>query len=121
VYAVWAYRRDGVWACRRCGRWGHARRGERTLLNMIPGASEPTDGGGGGNILGNILGSVSSQFGGQAGEVVKTVSALENAGVKTEQIPPFVETFIGEAKKIAGNDTVDKVLASVPMLVNLGK
>jgi hypothetical protein len=99
----------------RCGRWGHARRGERTLLNMIP------DGGGGGNILGTILGSVSSLFGGQAGDVVKTVSALGNAGVKTEQIPPFVETFIGEAKKIAGNDTVDKVLASVPVLANLGK
>jgi hypothetical protein len=82
---------------------------------MIP------DGGGGGNILGTILGSVSSLFGGQAGDVVKTVSALENAGVKTEQIPPFVETFIGEAKKIAGNDTVDKVLASVPALANLGK
>ena len=96
------------------------------LLNMIPGASDlanapAPDAGGGGNFLGNLIGSVSSMFGGQTAEVGKAVAGLENAGLKTEQIAPFVETFIGEAKKIAGEDTVNKVLASVPALANLGK
>jgi hypothetical protein len=96
------------------------------LLNMIPGASDlanapAPDAGGGGNFLGNLIGSVSSMFGGQTADVGKAVAGLENAGLKTEQIAPFVETFIGEAKKIAGEDTVNKVLASVPALANLGK
>ena len=96
------------------------------LLNMIPGASELAnapvpDAGGGGNFLGNLIGSVSSMFGGQTAEVGKAVAGLENAGLKTEQIAPFVQTFIGEAKKIAGEDTVNNVLASVPALANLGK
>jgi hypothetical protein len=96
------------------------------LLNMIPGASDlantpPPDAAGGGNVFANLLGSVSSMFGGQAGDIGKAVASLENAGLKTEQIAPFVETFIGEAKKIAGEDTVNNVLASVPALKNLGK
>jgi hypothetical protein len=73
------------------------------LLNMIPGASDlanaPVPDAGGG----------------------KAVASLENAGLKTEQIAPFVQTFVGEAKKIAGEDTVNKVLESVPALANLGK
>ena len=96
------------------------------LLNMIPGASDlanapAPDAGGGGNFLGNLIGSVSSMFGGQSADIGKAVAGLENAGIKTEQIAPFVQTFVGEAKKIAGEDTVNKVLASVPGLANLGK
>jgi hypothetical protein len=96
------------------------------LLNMIPGASDlanaPTpDAGGGGNLLGNLIGGVSSLFGGQTADIGKAVAGLENAGIKTEQIAPFVESFIGEAKKVAGEDTVNNLLSSVPALANLGK
>ena len=96
------------------------------LLNMIPGASDlanapAPDAGVGGNLLGNLIGSVSSMFGGQSADIGKAVAGLENAGIKTEQIAPFVQTFVGEAKKIAGEDTVNNVLASVPGLANLGK
>lgn len=96
------------------------------LLNQIPGASElanaPTpDGGGGGNLIGNLIGGVSSMFGGQAADIGKVVAGLENAGVQTEQIPSFVENFIGEAKKVAGEDTVNNLLSTVPALANLKK
>jgi len=95
------------------------------LFNMIPGANDlanaPAPDAGGGGLLGNLIGSVSSMFGGQAADVGKAVAGLENAGLKTEQIAPFVQTFIGEAKKVAGEDTVNNVLASVPALANLGK
>src|SRR5215469_5007999 len=97
------------------------------LLNMIPGASElanapaPDAAGGGSNVLGNLIGSVSSLFGGQTADVGKAVAGLENAGIKTEQIAPFVESFIGEAKKVAGEDNVNNLLSSVPALANLGK
>jgi hypothetical protein len=96
------------------------------LLNMIPGANDlanapAPDAGGGGNLFANLIGGVSSMFGGQAADVGKAVASLENAGLKTEQIAPFVQTFIGEAKKVAGEDTVNNVLASVPALANLGK
>jgi hypothetical protein len=91
------------------------------LLNMIPGASDlanaPVPDAGGGNLFANV----SSMFGGQTADIGKTVASLENAGLKTEQIAPFVQTFVGEAKKIAGEDTVNNVLASVPGLANLGK
>ena len=95
------------------------------LLNMIPGASDlanaPASDAGGGNVLGNLIGSVSSLFGGQTADIGKAVAGLENAGIKTEQIAPFVESFIGEAKKVAGEDTVNNLLSSVPALANLGK
>ena len=95
------------------------------LLNQIPGANElanaPTPDAGGGNLLGNLIGSVSSMFGGQAADVGKVVAGLENAGVQTELIPPFVESFIGEAKKFVGEDTVNNLLSSVPALANLKK
>jgi hypothetical protein len=100
------------------------------LLNMIPGASDLANapapdagggGGGGGNLLGNLIGSISSMFGGQTADIGKAVAGLENAGIKTEQIAPFVQSFIGEAKKVAGEDTVNNLLSSVPALANLGK
>ncbi|MGA7125372.1 MAG: DUF2780 domain-containing protein [Chthoniobacterales bacterium] len=96
-----------------------------TLLNQIPGANElanaPTPDAGGGNLLGNLIGGVSSLFGGQTAEVGKVVAGLENAGLQTELIPPFVENFIGEAKKLVGEDTVNNVLSSVPALASLKK
>jgi hypothetical protein len=86
------------------------------LLNQIPGANElantPPPDAGGGNFLGNLIGSVSSMFGGQAADIGKVVAGLENAGLQTELIPPFVENFIGEAKKVAGEDTVNNLLSS---------
>jgi hypothetical protein len=97
------------------------------VLNMIPGANDlanapaPDASGGGGNMLGNLIGGVSSLFGGQTADIGKAVAGLENAGIKTEQIAPFVESFIGEAKKIAGEDNVNNLLSSVPALANLGK
>jgi hypothetical protein len=95
------------------------------LLNQIPGANDlanaPTPDAGGGNLLGNLIGSVSSLFGGQAADVGKVVAGLENAGLQTELIPPFVESFIEEAKKFVGEDTVNNLLASVPALANLKK
>jgi hypothetical protein len=97
------------------------------VLNMIPGANDlanapaPDASSGGGNMLGNLIGSVSSLFGGQTADIGKAVAGLENAGIKTEQIAPFVESFIGEAKKVAGEDNVNNLLSSVPALANLGK
>jgi hypothetical protein len=97
-----------------------------TLLNQIPGANDlannaPAPDSGGGNLLGNLIGSVSSMFGGQAADIGKVVAGLENAGLQTDLIPPFVESFIGEAKKVAGEDTVNNVLSSVPALAGLVK
>jgi hypothetical protein len=95
------------------------------LLNQIPGANElanaPAPDAGGGNLIGNLIGSVSSLFGGQAADIGKVVAGLENAGLQTELIPPFVENFIGEAKKVAGEDTVNNLLSSVPALAGLTK
>jgi hypothetical protein len=95
------------------------------LLNQIPGAGDlanaPAPDAGGGNLVGNLIGSVSSLFGGQAADIGKVVAGLENAGLQTELIPPFVENFIGEAKKVAGEDTVNNLLSSVPALAGLTK
>jgi hypothetical protein len=96
------------------------------LLNMIPGASDlanaPAPGAaGGGNFLGNLIGSVSSMFGGQTATIGKAVEGLQNAGINPAQVAPFVENFIGEAKKVAGEDTVNNLINSVPALANLGK
>ena len=87
-----------------------------TLLNQIPGANDLAN-----NAPAPDSGSVSSMFGGQAADIGKVVAGLENAGLQTDLIPPFVESFIGEAKKVAGEDTVNNVLSSVPALAGLVK
>src|SRR5258708_21890341 len=69
------------------------------LLNMIPGASDlanapAPDAGGGGNLFANLIGGVSSMFGGQTPDGSNALASLEKAGLKTEQIAPSVQRVL---------------------------
>jgi Protein of unknown function VcgC/VcgE (DUF2780) len=95
----------------------------QAFLNLIPGlkdlanaqAPEPQSGG----ALGGLLGNLSSIFGGQGPEVAKALGSFEAAGIKPDQVPPFVKTFFDQAKQVAGPGEVDKLLSSLPALSKL--
>jgi Protein of unknown function VcgC/VcgE (DUF2780) len=95
----------------------------QAFLNSIPGlndlanAQAPEGESSGG--LGGLLGSLSSVFGGQGAEVTKALGAFEAAGIKPDQVPPFVKTFFDQAKQIAGPGEVDKLLSNLPALSKL--
>ncbi|MBV8587514.1 MAG: DUF2780 domain-containing protein [Verrucomicrobia bacterium] len=95
----------------------------QAFLNLIPGLNDlanapapaPQTGGG----LGGLLGNLSSIFGGQGGDVAKALGSFQAAGIKPDQVPPFVKTFFDQAKQVAGPGEVDKLLSSMPALSKL--
>ena len=95
----------------------------QAFLNLIPGLNDlanaqapaPQSGG----FVGELLGNLSSILGGQGGDAAKTLGSFEAAGIKPEQVPPFVKTFIDEAKQVAGPGEVDKLISCVPALSKL--
>lgn len=89
-------------------------------VDRIPGASqllsEPSDATGAENSLGGLLGSLGGLLGGQAGDAAKALAGLQAAGLQTSQIGPFVKTFVEKSREVVGPETVDEVIAKVPIL-----
>jgi hypothetical protein len=94
----------------------------QAFLNLIPGLNDlanaqAPEGESGG--LGGLLGGLSSIFGGQGAEATKALGAFEAAGIKPDQVPPFVKTFFDQAKQIAGPGEVDKLISNLTALSKL--
>jgi hypothetical protein len=95
----------------------------QAFLNLIPGlndlanAQAPAAQSGGG--LGGLLGNLSSILGGEGGDIAKTLGSFEAAGIKPDQVPPFVKTFFDQAKQVAGLGEVAKLLSNLPPLSKL--
>lgn len=90
------------------------------LINRIPGAAEliaePPAASDAPNALGGLFGSLGGLMGGQAGDAAKALSGLQGAGLSMAQIGPFVKTFIEKSREVAGPETVDAVIAKLPLL-----
>lgn len=88
------------------------------LFDKLPGANamEAEHGGneGGGGLLGSVTGALGNLGGG-------TASALAGitASIGPDKLKEFAQIFVGYAKKFAGEDTVNKVIGSVPALKSL--
>jgi hypothetical protein len=97
----------------------------QAFLNLIPGlkdlasAQVPAPAAQSGGFLGGLLGNLSSILGGQGGDIAKALGSFEAAGIKPEQVQPFVKTFVDQAKQVAGPGEVDKLLANFPALSKL--
>lgn len=90
------------------------------MIQKIPGAAElvaePLAAGETPNSLGGLLGSLGSMMGGQAADATKALSALQAAGLDMSQIGPFIKAFLEKAREVAGPETVDSVVARMPIL-----
>lgn len=96
------------------------------ISGAIPGAGEAADAGGGdepsedstggGGLLGSIAGMASGVLGGSGSDAVGLASALGATGLSTDQLGGFVTTVIEFLKDKLGDETVDQLLAKVPML-----
>ncbi len=96
------------------------------LIDRVPGARmlletkvETPEGSPG--ALGGLLGTMGGMFAGQAGDLMRVTSQLQQAGVDTAKIVPFVETFLTEARQTFGDDVVEKLLQRIPALRTLDK
>ncbi len=98
------------------------------ITSAIPGAGEAADSAadqpsqqaeGGGGLLGSIAGMASSVLGGSAGDAAGLASALGSTGLKADQIGGFLTTVIDFLNDKVGKETVDQILAKVPMLKSL--
>lgn len=87
--------------------------GARAMADAATETGEVKSGG-----LGGLLGSM---LGGQAGDAAAVISKLQAAGLPSDKLLPFVKAFIEEAKKIAGADQVDALLAKFPMIQGILK
>lgn len=93
--------------------------GADTAADAASQAPQQSEGDDGGGLLGSIAGMASSVLGGSAGDAVGLASDLGSTGLKADQIAGFVSTIIEFLKEKLGDETVDQLLAKVPMLKSL--
>lgn len=86
------------------------------LLDKLPGANALADeaeggGGGGGGLLGKVSGMLGGLGGGAGG-----LAGLASTGLSTDKLKDLGGMLVEYAKKIAGDDLVNKVVSKVPGL-----
>lgn len=86
------------------------------LFDKLPGAREMAEQGGGksGGLLGGIGGALGKLGGGASG-----LAGLASSGLGADKLKGVATMLVDYAKKIAGEDLVNKVLGSVPALKSL--
>ena len=89
----------------------------KSLLDKLPGANSMGSGEakGGGGILGGITGALGKLGGGGAGGL----AGLASSGLSADKIKDFVAMFVDWAKKVAGEDLVNKVVDKIPGLKSI--
>jgi len=85
------------------------------LLDKLPGANSLADeaesGGGGGGLLGKVSGMLGGLGGRASG-----LAGLASSGLSGDKLKEFAGMFVDYAKKVAGDDLVNKVVSKVPGL-----
>jgi hypothetical protein len=86
--------------------------GSAELISQVPRAAVETTGG-----LGGLLG----MLGGQAADLAKASSALQQAGVPTDKIMPLAKEFFEKAREAAGPEVIEEISKGFPILKTLLK
>lgn len=86
--------------------------GSAELMAQAPKAAADSAGG-----LGGLLG----MLGGQAADLARASTALQQAGVPTDKIVPLAREFFAKAQEVAGPGVVADISNSFPMLKALLK
>ena len=84
---------------------------------QFSGAETAEPQGGGGGLLGSLMGAASSIMGGgSSGGIMAMGQQLMSEGLDTDQIQTIATETLDYARQHAGDETVDKVVGSVPGL-----
>ena len=86
--------------------------GAAELVSQVPAAASSVTGG-----LGGLLG----MLGGQAADLAKASTALQQAGVPTDKIIPLATEFFAKAREFAGPEVIGDLSRSFPILKTLLK
>jgi hypothetical protein len=86
--------------------------GSAELIAQLPQAAVETTGG-----LGGLLG----MLGGQAADLAKASSALQQAGVPADKIMPLAKEFFEKAREAAGPEVIEEISKGFPILKTLLK
>lgn len=86
--------------------------GSAELISQVPRAAAETAGG-----LGGLLG----MLGGQAADLAKASSALQQAGVPADKIMPLATEFFEKARESVGPEMIGDLSRSFPILKTLLK
>ena len=62
-----------------------------------------------------------SRLAGPLEDAARALSGLRSAGLETNQIGPFIRTFLEKSREIAGPEVVEEFLKQVPVLRSLVK
>lgn len=89
------------------------------ILAALPGASqlmaEQGGGSGGGGLLGSLAGKLGGSIGGGMGAMA-ALNELTNAGLDMGEVQTVTRELVQAARERAGDDVVDRVVASIPGL-----
>jgi len=87
------------------------------LFDKLPGADDMAEdsSGGGGGLLGGLTGALGNLGGGAA----SGLAGLASSGLGADKLKDIAHMLVDYAKKIAGEDLVDKVVGSVPALKSI--
>lgn len=88
------------------------------ILAALPGASQlmaEQGGGGGGGLLGSLAGKLGGSIGGGMGAMA-ALNELTNAGLDMGEVQTVTRELVQVARERAGDDVVDRVVASIPGL-----
>lgn len=83
--------------------------GSAELISQVPQAAAETAGG--------LLG----MLGGQAADLAKASSALQQAGVPADKIMPLAKGFFEKAREVAGPEVIEEISKGFPILKTLLK
>ena len=89
----------------------------KDLFGKLPGANalasqaEAGKAGGGG-----LLGGIGDAIGKLGGGAASGLAGLASSGLSSDKIKDLVQMFVGWAKKVAGEDAVNRVIGSIPAL-----
>lgn len=88
------------------------------VLAALPGASQlmaEQGGGGGGGLLGSLAGKLGGSIGGGMGAMA-ALNELTNAGLDMGEVQAVTRELVQAARERAGDDVVDRLVASIPGL-----
>ena len=92
----------------------------KDLFAKLPGADAlAAEAGSGKSGGGGLLGGIGDAIGKLGGGAASGLAGLASTGLSSDKIKNLVQMFVGWAKKVAGEDTVNKVIGSIPALKSL--
>ncbi len=88
----------------------------------VPGTTQlassppPADDSAASGLLGGLISKAGGMLGGNLGSAAEVMGQLQKTGIPMDKAAPMAREFLSQARAVAGEDTVEALLKSVPEL-----